>query len=77
MKKIDLIIISVLKYVCDFSEIHKLVNDSDILMGLVPMFHEYGLLIMCMCMKIGSQLIVHKKFEADLFLKSIEAFNRV
>lgn len=41
-------------------------------MGLVPMFHGYGLLIICMCMSIGSKVIVLKYFDEELFLKSIE-----
>jgi len=41
-------------------------------MGLVPMFHGYGLLVMCMCMSIGSKVIVLKYFDEELFLKSIE-----
>lgn len=42
-------------------------------MGLVPMFHGYGLLIICMCLSIGSKVIVLKYFDEELFLKSIEA----
>ncbi|VVC29735.1 AMP-binding, conserved site,AMP-binding enzyme, C-terminal domain,AMP-dependent synthetase/ligase [Cinara cedri] len=48
-------------------------NDSDILMGLVPMFHGYGFLVICMTMSIGCKLVVLKYFDGDLFLNSIEA----
>lgn len=41
-------------------------------MGLVPMFHGYGLLVMCMCMSFGNKVVVLKYFDPDLFLKSIE-----
>lgn len=47
-------------------------NSSDTLMGLIPMFHGYGLLVMCMCMSFGSKVVVLKYFDGDLFLKSIE-----
>lgn len=51
---------------------HSFVNSYDTLMGLVPMFHGYGLLVICMCMSFGSKVIVLKYFDPDLFLKSIE-----
>lgn len=41
-------------------------------MGLVPMFHGYGLLIICICFELGNKVIVLKQFDEDLFLKSIE-----
>lgn len=41
-------------------------------MGLVPMFHGYGLLLMCICMSIGSKIIILKFFDESLFLKCIE-----
>jgi len=59
-------------YFLFFSHISKFVTKTDTLMGLVPMFHGYGLLIMCMCMSIGSKVIVLKYFDEELFLKSIE-----
>lgn len=49
-----------------------LVTKTDTMMGLVPMFHGYGLLIICMCMSVGSKVIVLKYFDEELFLKSIE-----
>lgn len=54
------------------SYIDKFTTKTDTLMGLVPMFHGYGLLVMCMCMSIGSKVIVLKYFDEELFLKSIE-----
>lgn len=44
---------------------------SDVLMGLIPMFHGYGVLVNCSCMSVGSKLIVLKYFDKELFLKSI------
>lgn len=41
-------------------------------MGLVPMFHGYGLFLMCICMSIGSKIIILKFFDENVFLKSIE-----
>lgn len=55
-----------------FSYINTFVKDSDVLMGLIPMFHGYGFLVICICMSVGSKLIVHKYFDENLFLKSIE-----
>lgn len=48
------------------------VNDSDVLMGLVPMFHGFGFLVICMCISTGSKIVVHKYFDENVFLKSIE-----
>ncbi|XP_050531474.1 luciferin 4-monooxygenase isoform X2 [Daktulosphaira vitifoliae] len=45
---------------------------TDIMNGLVPMFHGYGLLVMCLSMALGSKVIVFKYFEENLFLKSID-----
>ncbi|XP_060857878.1 uncharacterized protein LOC132935368 [Metopolophium dirhodum] len=60
------LMVSILNYISEF------VTKTDTLMGLVPMFHGYGLLVMCMCMSIGSKVIVLKYFDEELFLKSIE-----
>lgn len=47
-------------------------TDSDVLMGLVPMFHGYGMLLICFCMTLGCKIVILKYFEEELFLKSIE-----
>lgn len=54
-----------------FSYIHSFVSHSDVLMGLMPMFHGYGVLVNCSCMSVGCKLIVLKYFDKELFLKSI------
>lgn len=43
-------------------------------MGLIPMFHGYGFLVNCMTMAIGCKLIVHKYFNEELFLNSIDVY---
>lgn len=43
-------------------------------MGLIPMFHGYGLLLNCICMSLGTKLIVLKYFSDELFLKSIDMY---
>lgn len=55
-----------------FRQINQMVTKTDILMGLVPMFHGYGLLIICLCLSIGSKVVVLKYFDEELFLKSLE-----
>lgn len=60
------LVVSILNYINTF------VTKTDTLMGLVPMFHGYGLLIICLCLSIGSKVIVLKYFDEKLFLKSIE-----
>jgi len=49
-----------------------MVTKTDTLMGLVPMFHGYGFLIICLCLSIGSKVVVLKHFDEELFLKSLE-----
>lgn len=49
-----------------------MVTKTDTLMVLVPMFHGYGLLIICLCLSIGSKVVVLKYFDEELFLKSLE-----
>lgn len=46
-------------------------NHSDVSLGLIPMFHGYGMLVNCSCMTVGGKLIVLKYFDRELFLKSI------
>ena len=47
--------------------------DEDILMGLLPFYHIYGLTVMQFSsLTQGSKLIVHPKFEPEAFLKSIQ-----
>uniref|UniRef100_A0A2H8TDR8 Luciferin 4-monooxygenase n=1 Tax=Melanaphis sacchari TaxID=742174 RepID=A0A2H8TDR8_9HEMI len=63
---------SILILVSALNDINKFVTKTDTLMGLMPMFHGYGLLIICLCLSIGSKIIVLKYFDEELFLKSIE-----
>uniref|UniRef100_A0A2S2NIC6 Luciferin 4-monooxygenase n=1 Tax=Schizaphis graminum TaxID=13262 RepID=A0A2S2NIC6_SCHGA len=63
---------SIFLMVSVLNSVNKFATIDDIMMGLVPMFHGYGLLIICLCMSIGSKVIVLKYFDEELFLKSIE-----
>lgn len=49
-------------------------SNTDIMTGFIPMFHGYGLLLLCLCMEVGSKFIVLKYFEKDSFLQSIQNF---
>lgn len=55
-----------------FSNLDSSMNSSDVLMGLIPMFHGYGFLLNCLSISLSTKLIVLKYFDEDLFLKSIE-----
>ncbi|XP_050438535.1 uncharacterized protein LOC126844403 isoform X2 [Adelges cooleyi] len=66
--KTMLLMTDVLNYMKSF------VNEKDVLMGLVPMYHGYGVLVMNLCMSIGSKTILIKFFEGNLYLKSIEDY---
>ncbi|CAH1733227.1 uncharacterized protein LOC114129932 [Aphis gossypii] len=63
---------SIFLIVSILNHINQMVTKTDTLMGLVPMFHGYGLLIICLCMSIGSKVVVLKYFDEELFLKSLE-----
>ena len=53
----------------------KLRKGEEVLMGLLPFYHIYGLMVLqFLSLTTGSKVIVHPRFDPETFLKSIQEY---
>ncbi|XP_018574805.1 4-coumarate--CoA ligase 1-like [Anoplophora glabripennis] len=50
------------------------INEDSIILGILPLFHVFGLLLMYAYLWLGKRIIFSRKFKPDTFLKSIEKY---
>ncbi|CAL4075204.1 unnamed protein product, partial [Meganyctiphanes norvegica] len=50
------------------------VDSSDFILGLLPIFHVFGMGIVLISMSYGSTLVLLPKFQPDTFLKAIQEY---
>lgn len=53
----------------------KLTNDQDVVLGVLPFFHIYGMVvIMNMSLGVGATVVTMPRFDPQLFLESVQKF---
>lgn len=58
-----------------FSGQVKFRTGEEVLMGLLPFYHIYGLMVVqFLSLAMGAKVIVHPRFDAEQFLKSIQDY---
>lgn len=48
------------------------IHSDDVVLGLLPFFHAFGLVVLLIALAVGTKVVVMPRFDGDLLLNSIE-----
>lgn len=63
-------VVALLEYILDRDD--KLVDDREVTLGLMPLFHAYGFMFQLLLITAGSKVVIMDRFEEHIFLRSIQ-----
>jgi acyl-CoA synthetase (AMP-forming)/AMP-acid ligase II len=60
-------------YICRDPDV-ELLDEGEVTLGLMPMFHAYGFMFQLLILTCGSKMVVMDRFEEHVFLRSIQDY---
>lgn len=66
---------NIIANICQYTSLPDKYNDDDVFLGLLPMFHIYGLVVILLSgLALGKKIVTLMKFELEPFLKTIQDY---